>query len=242
MRKFLLANLVLVAAVWSGAGLAADMPVKAAPKAVPIDQTWNWSGFYVGGHFGYGWAYPDITEDTFGTKVVNPPRPDGILGGAQLGYNFQFGHWVLGLEGDYTWSDIKGSSNSVSPAGILNAQGLPDTLSTITGRVGYAAGRLLYYAKGGAAWMNENFKQLSVTTPNCVGTPCTGSNATWGWAIGGGAEYAFDPHWSARLEYIYLDFPTNEAVTTSNGASVNRFHLTRTFDLIKFGVNYKFGG
>lgn len=240
MKKFVSATLVFVAMVLCGAGQAADMPVK-APVA-PIIPIWNWSGFYVGGHFGYGWAFPEITEDAFGTKVVNPPRPRGILGGAQLGYNWQVGSWVFGLEGDYTWSDIKGSSNVVAPAGILNAEGLPDSLATFAGRFGYAHERLLFYVKGGAAWMSEDFKQLSVTVPICVGTPCTGSNKTWGWAVGVGGEYAFDPHWSVRLEYSFLDFPSNEHVITSNGASTNSFHLTRTFDLIKFAINYRFGG
>jgi outer membrane immunogenic protein len=124
----------------------------------------------------------------------------------------------------------------------MNLQGLPDIFSTLTGRIGYTDMRMLYYVKGGAAWMNEKFNQLSVTVPICVGTPCTGSNSTWGWAVSAGAEYAVDRNWSLRLEYTFLDFPRNEAVTTSNGVTTNSFHLTRTFDLIKFGVNYKFGG
>jgi len=226
--------------IWAGAScLFAAVLSSAALAAEPM---WNWSGFYVGGHFGYGWAYPEITEDTTGTRVGNPPRPEGILGGAQLGYNWQAGPWVYGVEADYTWSNIKGTSNAVTPAGILQASGLPDNYATFTGRVGYSIDRTLYYVKGGAAWMDERFRQLSVTVPVCVGDPCTGSNATWGWALGAGAEYAIDPRWSARLEYLYMDFPTNEGVVTSNNVSSNHFHLTRTFSLIKFGVNYKFGG
>ena len=236
MKKLLVAAIAAVA-LSAAPVLAADMPVK-APMAAPV---FDWTGFYVGGHFGYGWAFPDITVDATGTKLGNPPRPHGILGGAQAGYNWQAGRWVYGLEGDITWSDVKGSSAAVTPAGLLNAQGLPDLYSTITGRIGYAVDRALYYVKGGAAWMSEDFRQTSITTPFCVGTPCTGSNATWGWTVGAGVEYAIDPHWSARLEYDFLDFPSHEHVTTSNGVSVNNFHLTRTFDLIKVGLNYKFG-
>jgi len=226
----------------SGAN-AADMPTKAPPKAlVAPAAVYDWIGSYVGGHFGYGWAFPAMTSDLTGTSVGNPPRPRGVLGGAQIGYNWQSSNWVYGLEGDFTWSDVKGSSNVVVPAGILNAQGLPDSYSTITGRIGYADMHFLYYVKGGAAWMSEKFRQLSVTLPICVGTPCTGSNDTWGWAFGAGVEYAVDQHWSMRLEYNYLDFPKNEGVITSNGVSMNLFHITRTFDLIKLGLNYKFGG
>jgi outer membrane immunogenic protein len=238
MKKFWAGISFLFAASLSGVAFAADLPMKAVPSVAPL---WNWSGFYVGGHFGYGWAFPEITDGTSGARVGNPPRPRGILGGAQLGYNWQAGPWVYGIEGDFTWSDVKGSANSVATAGIMHAAGLPDDYSTITARIGYAAGRGLYYVKGGGAWMNERFRQISVTVPNCIGTACTGSNDTWGWTVSAGAEYAIDPHWSARLEYVYMDFPTNEHVVTSNGVSTNSFYLTRTFSLIKFGVNYRFG-
>ena len=180
--------------------------------------------------------------DVTGTALGNPPRPRGVLGGAQVGYNWQSGHWVYGLEADYTWSDIKGSSNAITLSASLTPRDYPMTFATLTARLGYADGRFLYYVKGGAAWMNEKFKQTSVTIPICVGTPCTGSNSTCGWTASVGGEFALDPHWSARLEYTFLDFPKNEAVTTTNGASSNFFHLTRTFDLIKLGINYKFGG
>ena len=76
MKKFWAGISFLFAAALSGTAFAADMPVKARA----IDPIWNWSGFYVGGHFGYGWAFPEITEDTTGTKVGNPPRPKGIFG------------------------------------------------------------------------------------------------------------------------------------------------------------------
>jgi outer membrane immunogenic protein len=241
MQKVLVMAIVGTAFVGTPA-IAADMPARMPVKAAPVEPIWNWAGFYVGGHFGYGWAFPEITEDTTGARVGNPPRPRGILGGAQLGYNWQAGRWVYGIEGDFTWSDVKGRSTCSTPAGLQTCQGLPDQYSTITGRVGYAADRMLYYVKGGGAWMGEKFKELDISTGVCAGTPCTGSNATWGWTIGAGAEYAIDPHWSARLEYDYLDFPKNEAVHTSNGTSSNFFHLTRTFSLIKLGLNYRFGG
>jgi len=236
MKKILVA--AMAAAVLGGIpALAADMPVK-APVVAPA---FNWTGFYVGGHFGYGWAFPEITEDVTFTKVGNPPRPRGILGGVQAGYNWQAGSWVYGLEGDFTWSDIKGSSTCVIPAGTLACSGLPDLFSTVTGRIGYAMDRALYYVKGGAAWMSEDFRHLSITIPTCVGSPCTGSNSTWGWTIGAGAEYAFDPRWSLRLEYDYLDFGSKEHVVVTNGATSDAFDLTRTFQVIKVGLNYKFG-
>lgn len=235
MRKLLLAGLTTIAL--SGApAIAADLPLKAAPLTI-----WNWTGFYVGGHFGYGWAFPELTQVPSGVAIINPPRPRGILGGAQAGYNFQSGSWVIGIEGDYTWSRVAGSSNCVVPQGIIDCKGEPDTYATIAARLGYAVDRTLWFAKGGAAWMSEGFRQLAVTIPTCVGTPCTGSNSTWGWTAGGGVEYAVDSNWSVKLEYTFLDYPTEERVTVSNGVSQNVFDVTRTFHLIKAGLNYRFG-
>ncbi len=241
LMKKLLAAAVAAAALSAAPALAIDMPVKAPVyKAAPAPM-FNWTGFYVGGHVGYGWAFPEITESTTGTPVGNPPRPRGILGGAQLGYNWQAGNWVYGLESDITWSRVAGSSICVVPGGTLNCRGEPDLYSTVTGRIGYAADRSLYYVKGGAAWMSEGFRHLSITIPTCVGTPCTGSNSTWGWTIGAGGEYAFAPNWTLRLEYDFLDFGNKEHVTVTNGVSADNFELTRTFHLIKLGLNYKFG-
>lgn len=239
MRKFAIAGFA-AALVFVEAAFAADMPVKAPPKVVPA-QLFSWTGFYVGGHFGYGWAFPELIQDVTFTPVLDPPRPRGILGGGQVGYNWQAGPWVYGIEGDFTWSDVAGSSVCILPFGTISCRGVPDEYSTIAGRLGYAADRLLLYVKGGAAWMDEGFKQLSITLPTCVGTPCIGSNSTWGWMTGAGIEYELTPHWTIRAEYNFLDFGTWERVTVTNGATANIFSITRTFDLIKFGVNYRFG-
>src|SRR5258708_10791560 len=88
---------------------AADMPTK-APVYSAVVPAVNWTGLYIGGHFGYGWAFPEITEALTGTTVGNPPRPRGILGGVQGGYNWQSGSWVYGIDLDFTWSGVQGSS------------------------------------------------------------------------------------------------------------------------------------
>jgi outer membrane immunogenic protein len=223
-----------------GSATAADLPVKARPAPPPAVAAWSWAGLYVGGHFGYGWAFPEMSEGLTGVAIPNPPRPRGILGGVQAGYNLQAGPWVYGIEADYTWSRVAGSSDCVVPQGVVNCRGEPDTYATVAGRLGYAADRTLWFAKGGAAWMDEGFRHLAVTIPTCAGTPCTGSNSTWGWTVGGGVEYAFDPNWSVKLEYTYLDYPKLERVVVSNGVSQDIFDLTRTFHLVKLGINYRF--
>jgi outer membrane immunogenic protein len=240
MKKLLFGSIVFVALNAASATLAADMPVKAPVyKALPV-VAYNWTGFYVGGHAGYGWAFPEITLPPSGVAVINPPRPRGILGGVQAGYNWQSGPLVLGVEGEFTWSGVAGSSNAVVPGGIVNARGEPDEYATIAARAGYAVDRSLFFVKGGAAWLKEGFRHLSVTIPTCTGTPCTGSNSTWGWTVGAGLEYAFDPHWAVKLEYTYLDFGHTERVIVTNGVTSDIFDATRTFHLVKLGVNYKF--
>jgi outer membrane immunogenic protein len=235
MKTNLLAIAAFVAAVavspaHAGARGAPDHSVPAAGSPVAH----NWAGLYGGVHAGYGWAFPDIASG------ANPPRPKGILGGVQAGYNWQWTTWVLGIDGDFTFSEVAGSSNNPVPGGTLIARGLPDKYATLAGRAGYAVDRSLFFVKAGPAWMSENFKQIATGGAFCTGTPCTVSNNTWGWTAGAGAEYAMTEKWSVKLEYSFLDFPKSERVAVSNGVSQNIFNITRTFDLLKVGVNYKF--
>src|SRR3954462_15633317 len=94
--------------VFSGAALAADMsrPVYKAPPAGALPVAYDWTGFYVGGHLGYGWAKKDWS-DSFGLFDVSS-RSSGFLGGGQAGFNYQIGQFVLGAEGDFSWTGING--------------------------------------------------------------------------------------------------------------------------------------
>jgi outer membrane immunogenic protein len=169
MKKIAIFAAALVALAFSAPANAADIPAK-GPYYKAAAPVFNWTGFYVGGHVGYGWA-----EDNTGVEA------DGVLGGVQLGYNWQLSrNWVFGIETDIAATDM------TSAAGVSL-----DYIGTVRARVGYAADRTLFYVTGGYA-----YTELS--------TGLTGD----GYALGAGIEYAFSRNWSAKVEYMFhnLDF------------------------------------
>jgi outer membrane immunogenic protein len=215
---------------------AADLPpapVPVAPVAYAPAAIYNWTGFYIGGHAGAGfansaWSDPFTgANNTFGSGA-------GFLGGAQVGANYQFNRLVLGVEGDFSWTDLKGSgTDSIGSAIGTNTQ----WTSTVTGRVGAAFDRLLIYGKGGVAFAQD---QSSFTDIFANGASTTFMRT--GWTAGAGLEYGITKNWSAKIEYDYLGFgsqalnfttPTTPLYTSNAGLNVQE---------IKAGVNFRFGG
>jgi len=226
MRRGLLA---LVAGVMVSSGaMAADMsrPVYKAPPAGALPVSYDWTGFYVGGHVGYGWAQKDW-RDAFGLNASS--NADGFLGGGQVGFNYQIGQFVLGVEGDGSWTGIKGGTTALG----ANIDNNVDWTSTLTGRAGIAFDRWLVYGKGGVAWAGDRF-----TSNRYTPGPVEVTDTRIGWTVGAGVEYAFAPQWSAKLEYNYMDFGT-KAVSFAPGTSTD---IDQQVHAVKFGVNYKFGG
>ena len=216
---------------------AADLPPappireKAAPVAY-APQIYNWTGIYVGGHIGGGyadWSWSDpITgggSDTFNDL--------GFLGGAQVGANAQFSRLVLGLEGDFSWTNLKGSgADSIGEPLNSNVQ----WTSTVTGRIGAAFNRLLVYGKGGLALAQD---QSSLT--DLAGNTATDSFLRTGWTVGAGLEYALDDNWSAKIEYDYLGFGPQSMNFTTPTESVSS-NSSLNVQEIKAGLNFHFGG
>jgi outer membrane immunogenic protein len=233
MRSLLVG--LVSATVFSGAAIAADMtrPVYKAPPAGVLPVAYDWTGFYIGGHVGYGWAEKDW-RDAFGLNVSN--KGNGFLGGGQVGFNYQINQFVLGVEGDFSWSGINGGT-TISPtlAAPLGSTFNTDVnwVSTLTGRAGLAFDRWLVYAKGGVAWANDSFSTNRYTLPATVEVKDT----RVGWTVGAGVEYAFAPAWSAKLEYNYMDFGSR-AVSFAPGTSTD---IDQQIHAVKLGVNYKFG-
>jgi outer membrane immunogenic protein len=160
-----------------------------------------WTGFYAGLHGGGAWSSATWTDPLSGAS--DNPQPSSILGGAEIGVNWQNEGLVLGAEADISWIRLHGSA--------VDALGVTHTisahwLSMVTGRLGYAFNRFLVYGKGGAAFTGE---RNDVTSPPLT-TASTGTLTQVGWTVGGGVEYAFDPGWSARIEYDFIDFPSQD--------------------------------
>jgi outer membrane immunogenic protein len=236
----------VAAGALSASASAADLPMKAAPAPAPV---WTWTGFYVGGFGGAGWGTTETTLTSatvagLGTVNFNFPfaqnSRSGFLGGGQVGYNYQTGWAVLGVEGDIAGLTVKGTTPCVV---VLSCTSSSNWLATVSGRVGGIVGdRTLVYVKGGGAWLNNT---QSATLPIFLGIGGQQLANTTSTSIGGllgmGAEYRFTANWSGFLEYDYMEFKKNIAFTipaipgTSIGSSVNN-----KLSIAKVGVNYKF--
>jgi outer membrane immunogenic protein len=217
---------------------AADLPPgpPPPPPVAPIayaPPVYNWTGIYFGGHLGGGYAGSSWSDPITGAGTDNFSSW-GFLGGAQVGGNIQFNRLVLGVEGDFSWTNIKNSGTD-SLGGALNTN-VPWT-STVTGRVGAAFDRLLLYGKGGLALAQD---QSSFTDP---GGNLTSTNLMrTGWTAGAGVEYALDRNWSAKLEYDYLGFGSQALNFNSPTLGPTTSNATLNVQEIKAGINFRFGG
>jgi outer membrane immunogenic protein len=228
---------------------AADLAVKAQPHAPAVMElaTATWTGFYIGGHGGWAWGHSSATAVTGNGNfpvgsLVSDGHPDGGLGGVQGGYNYQFGQWVLGIEGDYSFADITSSDTTTSALGNLNASnGKFKWLADVTGRLGYAGwSNWLVYIKGGAAWTHHDASSTLTSPAGVVLSTSTGSEGRTGYLIGGGLEWAFVRNWSAKIEYNYMDFGTETVTRVTSAGTTNLRDNKLNLNVFKAGVNYRF--
>jgi len=226
MKKLLLSGVALFAmmSVASAADLAARHYTKA--PAAPVSPIYNWTGFYVGVHGGYGWS-DEVTTGITGVGTVTTSSSDlkGGFGGGQIGYNWQLApSWIWGIEADAAGASIKYSETIV---GFGSAESKIRALGSVTGRLGYAVNNALFYAKGGWGWADN---RVSATIVG-VGS-ASDSQFHSGWTVGGGLEYGFAPAWSAKVEYQYYDF--------GHETYFNGLELGAKIHTIKGGINYHF--
>jgi len=222
MKRFFFAG--ALALIAGGTPLAADLPQVPAP--VP---PFSWTGVYLGPDAGYG----------FGTSSWTAPPPSGSTGnfstsgglfGFTVGGNYQFHHFVLGIEADADWTSLSGSVRCTNPGGLpLGCQTNGETLATVRGRAGFAWDRILFYGTGGAAFGNVQAGSSA--------TAAFDSGLEAGWTAGAGIEAAIAPNWSVKVEYLYVDLGSlscnvNCAASTS---------VSFTENVIRAGVNYQFG-
>jgi outer membrane immunogenic protein len=235
MKRVLLAS-VGVLALATASATAADLPARGAyPTKAPayVAQVYNWTGFYVGAHV--GWGRVDLTSTVIAPAGFGSAgdSQSGFLGGGQVGFNYQVGQFVFGVEGDIAWTDIGRTTTTTFGGTTIVDSSNVDWIATLAGRLGYAWGPALLYVKGGVAWMD--WSASAVATGAFVGA-ATGGNTETGYVIGAGLEYGFTPNWSAKLEYNYLDFGTERVAT--GGLIVDTRLDTH---IVKAGINYRFG-
>jgi outer membrane immunogenic protein len=204
---------------------AADIPRPVYKGVHPVVAYYNWTGFYVGINGGYGWGSSDWSAVPTASN-----KPKGWLAGGTIGYNYQTGSIVWGLEGDFDWSNVK---DDVACAPLVTCGTEQKWLATFRGRIGYAFDRWLPYITGGGAYSKI---QANITVPTFGLAASTSSNQL-GWTVGAGVEYAFLSNWSAKIEYLYVDlgsFDTGPAPLVNN--------VSFKENIVRAGLNYKFSG
>jgi len=199
-----IAALLGIAGTASAADMARQMPVKAPAYVAPY---YNWTGFYAGINGGGGWG-----------STGNIDTSGGIFGG-QLGYNWQSGQAVFGIETDLQWTGIDGSGT----VGAVAVRGGSDWFGTVRGRIGYAWDRTLIYGTGGLAYGGSKLETAGLTE----------THSHFGWTVGLGAEVALTQHWSAKVEYLFVKLSDERFAATG---------LDHDFEnnLLRFGFNYRF--
>ncbi len=237
----------------AASALAADLPVRApAPAPIFAAAPFSWNGFYVGLHAGYGWTIDDVV----GVHVTPPAggifdgnignvNPKGFLGGAQAGYNLQYGSIVYGIEGDFSFTGRSArAANTVALplSGFDTARVKEEWFGSIRGRLGVAADRALFYVTGGLGFTNVKYS-LSGGAGALGGVPFVSgsSNSTrMGWVGGAGVEYAFTNNMTARLEGLYYNLPKYRVSVVPVGGIGGFTQATQAHALVRLGINYKF--
>jgi outer membrane immunogenic protein len=269
---------------------AADMAIKAAP--IPMaPAAFSWTGFYIGANVGGAWTGNNGGSDfapLFPPFIVLPPavaiptvipgqlaslvgdgRRSGVIGGGQIGYNWQVNQFVLGVEADAVGSGLKGSTASASRtigAPILAVPvtqtvtvdfGKIDWMASFRGRAGFAVNQALFYVTGGAAVAEIGGSTTTLVNGPGINIPAAGtyvatnggSSTRWGWTVGGGIEWAFNQNWSVAGEYRYTDFGNRASsfdIPSGLAAAPIFFtgtsHSRFTVEQATFRLNYRFGG
>jgi outer membrane immunogenic protein len=222
MKRIILASasaLALAGAI--GVAQAADLPRQMvtrapAPYVVPV---YNWTGLYLGINGGGAWGHSSW-DSTGGFDVSG-----GMVGGT-VGYNWQFGTWVIGFEGDIDWANVKGTTNALCATGCTSEN---TWLGTARGRLGYAFDRWMPYITGGAA-----FGDVQATHPGFPGA----SSTQVGWTAGVGMEYAFANNWSAKIEYLHYDLGSFQCGLNCNG--VGSDNVSFNANAVRGGINFRF--
>ena len=213
----------LATATMVGPAHAADLPRQMVTKAPAYPTPYeNWTGFYVGLNGGGGWG-----SSSWSTSASRDFDVSGGLVGGTIGYNWQHGTWMFGLEGDLDWANISGTGTSfLCPAGCSSEN---TWLGTARGRLGYAFDRWMPYITAGAA-----FGDVKATHPGFA----VATNTQLGWTIGGGVEYAVVRNWTAKVEYLHYDLGSFNCGVSCNGFASDNVKFNA--DAVRGGINFRF--
>ena len=220
--------------------------------------SFNWTGPYAGFHLGYGWGDADtsmnflpVPASIYPPGSTLSPHPSGIVGGAQAGYNYQMGCFVVGIEADFSGSGMSGTQ-SVSPIpgyafGVVSAHENTNWFGTLRPRLGYTVKpNVLIYATGGLAYGNVSYSANTNFVPGgppfAEQYPASLSTTKVGWALGGVVEYAISKCWTVKAEYLYMDLGSESATAYPTLPTIftQADSWKTTANIFNIGVNYKF--
>lgn len=235
MKKLLLITTGLVAL--GSPALAADLAARPYTKAPPMVAAaiYDWSGFYIGINGGGGWSHN--SWDLVGGPGEGSHDSSGGTVGGQIGYRWQTGPVVFGVEAQGNWADLSGSNVSNFFAPDSNRTKI-DAFGLFTGQIGYAFNNVLLYAKGGAAVTDNKYEIISGFTGGVLAST---TDTRWGGVVGAGVEYGFAPNWSLGFEYDHM-FMDRQDVTLNGALFTQTDSVKQDVDLFTARVNYKFGG
>ncbi len=236
LAGFVLLSTIAAPMLANAADLYRTPPAPAPVSYVPPIATPNtWAGFYVGINGGYGFSNNGDSISYYnGADQSGRAQPQGGFGGGQVGYNFQSGSFVYGVEADFQGGDISDSVTGTTANGAaFTSRERIDWFGTARARLGFAFDRALIYGTGGFAYGNVNQHALYNTAS------FDNSSTQTGYAVGGGIEYKISPAWSLKAEYQYIDLGSEKLNDTLGNATSE---LDTSFHTARVGLNYRFGG
>jgi outer membrane immunogenic protein len=228
MKKLFLAGVAL-AVLSAGAAAAADLPRRSAPVApapvVAAIPVFTWTGFYAGvnGGYAFGEGSRRLIDTTTGATAVVSGDDEGFIGGGQVGFNYQIGTFVVGLETDIQYADLGGEDQFTVGGTTFRTRGSDNYFGTLRGRAGLAFDRFMVYGTGGLAYGDVG----------SFGTEGVG------WTAGGGVEYAFTNNITAKVEGLYVSLDRNNDAYVIGGNSFTP-RGNEEFGLVRAGLNFKF--
>ena len=248
---------------------SADLPVKSPAYKAPVAPIYSWTGFYAGLNAGGVWANTNITytSSAFGfsgpagaafldSNTSGHQNASGFTGGGQIGYNYQTGVVVWGIEADIGYTGLKNTRIIAVNLAPLGFPAFTDTfsqtmesnwLATVRGRLGYATGPYLFYATGGLAIAEVKYSDSAFFPASNSVNAASSSQTRTGWTVGGGAEWMFAPNWSVKAEYLYVDLGSttytsvNSVLNTPPNLATITYGRKLTENIARLGVNYRFG-
>jgi len=238
MKKYLLGTVALAAlGIAVGPASAADLAARPVYTKAPPPMAaavFDWTGFYIGINGGWVEDHDRRTDPVLG--LFGDYDANGGTIGGQIGYRWQTGPWVFGLEAQGNWADLSGSTNDLLFADSLRSR--MDAFGLFTGQIGYAWNSVLLYAKGGAAVTDRSFEFFG---PG-LATSTTGYVTRWSPTVGVGLEFAFAPNWSIGVEYNHIFEDRHDATFTTPGFAPFVERAGGDTDMILGRLNYRFGG